>query len=126
MVSGARWLSRWTSCQRLPPQLARWPAHDGHRTLGTDPVQKDEPGKPSVEAPDALPPDLQPPVNCCMSGCPTCVWVDYAQRLLQHYEDGGARALATLEQHVADQNLKAFLRLEIQLRMSAAPCPPKT
>ncbi|XP_060027772.1 oxidoreductase-like domain-containing protein 1 [Erinaceus europaeus] len=115
-------------CRRLPGGSSAFPPHRGCGTdpgKGGAPADSDGSGQPS-EAPaesPPLPPDLQPPTNCCMRGCPNCVWVEYADRLQQHCGDGGARALAALEQRVADEGLRAFLRVEMRLRAARAPEP---
>uniref|UniRef100_A0A8C6ZFA7 Oxidoreductase-like domain-containing protein n=1 Tax=Nothoprocta perdicaria TaxID=30464 RepID=A0A8C6ZFA7_NOTPE len=59
-------------------------------------------------------PEPPPPGSCCMSGCARCVWVVHAEELLRRHGP------AALEQHVPDESVRAFLRLELRLRLKCA------
>jgi hypothetical protein len=58
---------------------------------------------------------LDPPTNCCMSGCSNCVWIAYAENLAKLSVEGGEQAIKIIEQHVSDPCLKAFLLTELRM-----------
>lgn len=59
---------------------------------------------------------LEPPTNCCMSGCSNCVWISYAENLANLTKDGGEQAMKLIEKNVKDPSLKAFLLTELRMR----------
>lgn len=77
---------------------------------------------PSVPMPsfvDIVPgkgPPPEPPVDCCMSGCANCVWIQYAEELKQYYslDEGNERAKKAIEQ-IDNPGLQMFLKFELGL-----------
>lgn len=61
-------------------------------------------------------PLLNPPTTCCGSGCLNCVWVYYAEKLAEHYSDGGLEAERTIEKEVTDPSLKAYILMEVRMK----------
>lgn len=59
---------------------------------------------------------LDLPTTCCGSGCPNCVWVSYAEKLAEHYCDGGQEAERTIEKEVTDPSLKAYILMEVRMK----------
>ncbi|XP_045123426.1 uncharacterized protein LOC123511520 isoform X2 [Portunus trituberculatus] len=81
---------------------------------------KNNSGQPTLPNPCELrdpQSDMQvlPPTTCCGSGCPNCVWVEYAEKLADLYCDGGLEAERTIERDVTDPNLKAYILMEVRL-----------
>ncbi|GJQ72239.1 hypothetical protein Trydic_g3330 [Trypoxylus dichotomus] len=58
----------------------------------------------------------EPPTTCCMTGCPNCVWLEYAENLTKYFKDGGEKALKEINAHVTDSNVRAYLMHELRMR----------
>jgi len=49
-----------------------------------------------------------------MSGCPNCVWVEYAETLAKLLGDNDERAREIVLSKITDPNLKMFLSVELR------------
>lgn len=52
------------------------------------------------------------PTNCCMTGCPNCVWLKFSEDMMKFSTEGGANARKLIE-GIEDESLKTFLLLEL-------------
>lgn len=60
------------------------------------------------------------PVTCCGTGCQNCVWLEYADQLLNYYNHKQARTKQSVNvaldeiNKLSDENLKAYLSMELK------------
>ncbi|XP_037287323.2 uncharacterized protein LOC119180270 [Rhipicephalus microplus] len=59
----------------------------------------------------------EPPVppgeeECCGTGCSNCVWLLYAEELVDYYRDNGARAAEEVAK-IPDPNVRQFVKTEL-------------
>ncbi|TMS38850.1 hypothetical protein L596_005485 [Steinernema carpocapsae] len=60
-------------------------------------------------------PEAPGPEECCGRGCANCVWIDYADELIEVFKEGGAaKARKIIEAKVDDVNLKSYLLMELK------------
>nr|CAI5829141.1 unnamed protein product [Callosobruchus analis] len=81
------------------------------------PAHSDAPKKSSSEDRQKYDEPPEVPTNCCMSGCPTCVWLDYAEKLLERYKDGDQKAIKEINEKITDPSLKSYLLFELRMRL---------
>lgn len=91
------------------------------RYLHSDREDKSDPATPDKCATSAARerarPSDQPPTapgdeGCCGSGCSRCVWLEYAEDLVDFYKDGGARAAEAVAK-IPDANVRQFVKMEL-------------
>ena len=59
-------------------------------------------------------PPPEPPVDCCMSGCANCVWIQYCEELKHYFIDGTGQELAKEAiENIENPGLKMFLKVEL-------------
>ncbi|XP_013387018.1 oxidoreductase-like domain-containing protein 1 [Lingula anatina] len=60
----------------------------------------------SVDAMPGKGPPPEPPIYCCMEGCPDCVYLKYANDLIAYYENGGEKAKMEIEKNVQNPHIQ--------------------
>ena len=75
---------------------------------------------PNVEPPHRVSivpgkgPPSEPPVDCCMSGCANCVWIQYCEELKHYFSDGMGQEIAKEAiENIENPGLKMFLKVEL-------------
>lgn len=78
----------------------------------------DEVGAGAGERLPALP---EAPTNCCMSGCPNCVWLEYADQVASVFKNRSEEVdleevLREIDEQIKDPMIKSFIKMEINCK----------
>lgn len=108
-----RWLLQGCAATRFgePRQLSGGRREDGSEQrdkITTFTAPKEPPGQQRPGDPPTPPGDEE----CCGSGCSRCVWLEYAEKLVDFYKDGGAKAAEAVAA-IPDPNVRQFVRTEL-------------
>lgn len=114
---------------QLKAEEAYDPKKDSFFTQDTAYGSKENKGGGESERPVFIPPDENEnkessedsedaPTNCCQSGCPNCVWIEYVEKLTKKYSDPKMSRDKVLQELDAlqDDNIKAFIMMELRIR----------
>ena len=112
-----------TDCGSTPGNIQPDPTESSN----SDSDREDSDLRPALEAitPNVEPPHRvsivpgkgpppEPPVDCCMSGCANCVWIQYCEELKHYFSDGMGQEIAKEAiENIENPGLKMFLKVEL-------------
>uniref|UniRef100_A0A915EUI9 Oxidoreductase-like domain-containing protein n=1 Tax=Ditylenchus dipsaci TaxID=166011 RepID=A0A915EUI9_9BILA len=73
-------------------------------------------------------PEAPDPSTCCATGCPNCVWVQYADDVMKYYSKNRSAHYSLsaeqqlelireqIDRHIQDVNLRAYLWMELRAK----------
>ena len=99
---------------------------------GAGKVMNHDQGQGAVEAVrrEGGPPLPEQPTTCCMSGCSACVWLDFAEQTVQHYQQLGqtlqfSELVERVNANIQDPSFRAFITMELKAQFVFAKPKPK-
>ena len=66
---------------------------------------------------------IEPPIDqCCMEGCVDCVWLKYADSLVDKYKEKLTateiqKLFEEIDKDVANPNVRSYIKFEIKLKI---------
>jgi len=66
---------------------------------------------------------IEPPIDqCCMEGCVDCVWLKYADSLVDKYKEKLTaieiqKLFEEIDKDVANPNVRSYIKFEIKLKV---------
>uniref|UniRef100_A0AC35FNJ9 Oxidoreductase-like domain-containing protein n=1 Tax=Panagrolaimus sp. PS1159 TaxID=55785 RepID=A0AC35FNJ9_9BILA len=100
------------------------------RLIGTNATSPETSTKSPMITQNPKFPEAPDPLSCCGSGCVKCVWIQYADEVgeyfskkennskSQNFMDKYNAVKEEMEKNVQDENLRAYLLMEIKAKFS--------